>query len=691
MKKYIILSVLLLSLSSCLEDMFPPLIITGSVTNIDKEGAVYHAKITDLGNNNIVEFGFVWDTIHNPTLEKAEKYIFHNQAEVGNFEAKISTSLMALKTYYVRAYIRNEKVTTYGEETSFVSQGGKLPEITSISPVSGNLGDTLVVFGKYFSTRNSVIKFNSITADIIKSYQDSIFVIIPPTLAIKTSAVSITNLNQKIIAKDSFTLISPIVSNFEPKTGTYGDEVTITGKNFLKKPSSVVVLFNYTVATFQIIDDQTIKAIVPDKLDKTNCSIRVIMNNQMAESVEKYSLLPVEISDFSPKTALTGGTITITGRYFSPIISKNKVYIGGVLAKSVSVTKNTLTVTLSLQDSAVYESRNSTVKVDVGGNLSTCNDKLLINDKWFRRANAPSELYSVSSMCSTCITYYDNFYANCFVIGKTAYIGLHNKKDFWNYDTDKDTWRKLKDFPGTPRMKGTGFVYKDKIYFGTGMTGYNSNNIGSLNDWWEYNTTTDSWLKKNNFPLSTYNSIGFSNNNGCFMSNGYKNTYNQNPEYFTFFLQAWKYDPDNDSWKSQTIGSWIDNNLSSMNFWTPCKSIGNEVYVNLGVWENYRSTDRMYIIDSQNGTMKSVADYPKNVNREVISFYINGKVYIRKMGIDSYNDQPFYYYDEQNNKWKYTQTDVYSLLRYGIAFEVGNTGFAGLGESNHLYEFDPNR
>jgi hypothetical protein len=219
MKNYIILSILFLLLSSCLDNVYPPLIITGAVTNIDKDGAVFHTKITDLGKSNVLDFGFVWDTIHNPTIENAEKYIFDTQAEIGNYEAKISGGLIAFKTYYVRAFIRNAEVTTYGQETSFVSNSGKSPEIISISPLTGNLGDTLLVVGKYFSSRSINIKINQINAEIIKSAQDSIYAIIPSTLIKKTSEIILVNLNQTITEKDSFSLISPVINSFEAKPG----------------------------------------------------------------------------------------------------------------------------------------------------------------------------------------------------------------------------------------------------------------------------------------------------------------------------------------------------------------------------------------------------------------------------------------------------------------------------------------
>lgn len=680
MKKYIILSFLFILINSCISDIYPPLIITGAVTNIDKDGAEFHAKITELGKTDIIEFGFVWDTIHNPTIEKAEKYVFHSQAEVGNYVAKVSASLTLLKPIYVRAFIRNAKVTTYGEETSFVSQGGKKPEIISISPALGNLGDTLVIAGKNFSVRSSYVIFDHIVARPFKSIQDSIYVLIPASLNRKTSAVSISIFNQTVIAKDSFTLISSIISNLEPKTGTFGDEVTISGKNFLQNPSSLRVFFDGTLTTFRIIDDQTIKAIVPNELGNANCNIRVIMNNQITESVDKFSLTPVEISDFSPKTALTGGTITITGRYFSPTISKNKVYVGGVLAKSISVTNNTLSVSLSLQDTAVYESRNATVKVDVGGNIRTFDNTLLINDKWFRRANAPLALRSQDLFCTTCAPSYDYNFACCFAIGKTAYIGLNNKKDFWAYNTDKNIWYKLSNFPGVPRIYGSGFVFDNKIYFGTGMSGNYSTNIAALNDWWEYDPASDKWTQKATFiGGARYTLAGYSTSTGCYLSNGFY--WNQN---IGHTVDIWKYNPISDVWNKEIID--LKGLVQTTSYWKLAKVVNDDVYICF-LDNFYGSYPSAFKFNTRSNTFTTIKDFPYEAYslHEAVSMVLNNTVYIR-----TYNSN-FYYYDRTNNSWKFTETKIYSEINNGIAFEVDNIGFAGLGESNQLYEFDPNR
>lgn len=686
MKKIIISFISLLLFLSCLDNIFFPLIITGQVTDVDSLGAVFHAKVTDLGDKDVVEFGFVWDTNKNPTFENSEKYIFPGKATIANYSAKISSGLEKDKKYFVRAFIRNEDVVTYGEETSFFSMGGKKPEILYISPVIGNLRDTIVIVGKYFSSKSSQVNINEISTEIIKVNQDSILAIVPFGLGKKTSAVSIKTLNQIVIAKDSFTLISPVINNFESKNATYGDEITITGKNFSENPASLRVYFDNILSDSHVVDDMTIKATVPDELDNAKSTITIIMNNQSVKSVENFSLLPVEITDFNPKIVLTGGTITINGKYFNPILKRNRVYIGGVLAKPISVTENTLEVKLPLQDTVVYSDRNATVSVVADENTSTLNDKLLINDIWFRRANAPSELFTKYDICANCTPFYHNYKANCFVVGKKAYIGLHGKKIFWCYDTEKNTWHKLMDFPGPPRTDGSGFVFEDKIYFGTGMLNYNT----GISDWWEYDTTTDSWTQKKNLSVPLYTSFGFNNDKGCFLHGGYTYSYNQSSKTFTYILKVWKYNPQNDTWNYQTLGNWIDNTSSGMDFWTPCKALGNIVYVNIGLRMNSRSTNKMYIVDSSNATMNRIADYPTNLDTEAVSFYINGNVFIRKKVVDQ-NNKPFYYYDKENNVWKYVRTELYTPLSYGIAFEIDNIGFTGLGESNHLYEYDPNR
>lgn len=681
MKTKVILSFILVFLYACQETFLPPLIFTGLVSDIDQEGAVFHTKITSLGNREIKAFGFVWDTIPFPTIESAYSYKFHQQAELGSFQAKVSSALIRNKTYYVRAFIQNTETTTYGEEVSFLSMGGKEPEITGIEPLVGNINDTLVVIGKYFGTKDPVVRINRKKAKVVQVSQDSIHVIIPSDLKQKISELTLENLNQFLTAKDSFTLISPEIHDFVSKTGTYGDEVTIIGKNFAEMRASLQVHFHETPAEFEFIDDHTIKAVVPDRLDTAFCGISITMNNQKVKSDQYFSLTPVEIEDFNPKVILTGKTLIITGRNFNPFADKNKVYVGGVLAKTLSVTRTTLTVSLPYQENVLYESRNSSVQVNVGGNIRTFEEKLVINDKWFRLADAPLELRNEYEICATCSPVYDYNSALSFVVGKTAYIGLNGRQSFWAYDTEKNTWRKLADFPGTVRKFAAGFVYGNKIYYGTGESKLLASSF--LNDWWEYDTTTDSWTRKADFIGGGRSNLnGYSNTSGCFLAYGFNwNKYNGYEAYI------WKYNPETDVWAREDID--VKGLLKSARWWM-AESVNDEILVGY-LNSLYDSNYSFYIFNTNLKTFSPITNFPyHNTWGNPNLMVINSTIYVQASDY-SESSKNFYRYDLTTNTWKLTETNIYTDITYGIAFEAGNVGYAGLGTLNHLYEFDPNR
>lgn len=681
MRSKIILSFILVFLYACQETFLPPLIITGLVSDVDQEGAVFHAKITSLGNREINSFGFVWDTIPFPTIESAYSYKFHQPAELGNFQAKVSSALIRDKTYYVRAFIQNTETTTYGEEVSFVSMGGKEPEITGIQPLLGNINDTLVVIGRYFGTKNPIVKINQFVARVLRASQDSIHVIVPPELKEKVSTVKIENLNQIITAKDSFTLISPEIHAIGTKIGFYGDEIVIKGKNFSANPSSLKVFFHVTPSVFEYVDDQTITAVVPEGLDSANCSIGVVMNNQLAESQEQFSVLPVEIEDFSPKVICTGETMIIKGRNFNPIVDKNRVYVGGVHVRTLSVSETTLTVSLPKQNEVRYDSRNAAVRVNVGGNVRTFEEKLVINDKWFRLADAPLELRNENKICATCPSSYYYNYAHSFVVGKSAYIGLNGRQNFWAYDIEQNTWRKLADFPGAVRMSAAGFVYGNKIYYGTGSDALNSSLL--LNDWWEYDTTTDSWVRKADFIGGGRSKLnGYSNTSGCFLAYGFNwNQYNGYEAY------VWKYNPETDVWAREDIDV---KGLQKSARWWMAESVNDEILVGY-LNSLYDSNYSFYIFNTNLKTFSPIANFPyHNTWGNPNLMVLNNTIYIQASDY-SESSKNFYRYDRTTNTWKFTETNIYTDITYGIAFEAGDVGYAGLGTLNHLYEFDPNR
>lgn len=141
-------------------ELLLPTITTDAVSNIEDFSARGNGEITDDGNDNIAEVGFVISTStqddpgNNPPSES--DYELSNK-KIGNFgEETYSISLTDLDSdtqYFVRAYAKNNAGYSYGDEVNFTTEIAK-PIIESIDP-PGALIDTVVNFtihGRNFKT-----------------------------------------------------------------------------------------------------------------------------------------------------------------------------------------------------------------------------------------------------------------------------------------------------------------------------------------------------------------------------------------------------------------------------------------------------------------------------------------------------------------------------------------------------------
>lgn len=421
---------ILLLFISCNQDIKPPLIITGEVTDISTDGAKLHAYVTSLGDAPIQDYGFVWDYSRVPTIEKSEKIILTSGIEKGSFNTDISFGLMPNQKYTVRAFIRNEEFTTYGEAVHFYSLGSKEKgKISSFSPKVGNLLGEIVIYGERFSLNNINVFINNLSATILQHTTDSIRVRVPEGLNKEFSHISVKNLGFTITAKDSFALYKPVIHKIIPETINFGEEVIIQGANFKQSPKTLVVYANDVQLPAQIIDDNNIKVKIPIELN-TDVFLSVKMNNLLTIHPEKLQISPIEITNFEPKTILTGNSLKIYGHNFHPIAENNVVYIGGVKTKATSLNGNVLSVEVPVQDTVIYPSRNVKVEVETLGVRKAFSETLLIDDKWFRNADLPENM--------------ENYYS--FVINGIAYLGLNNTKNLWAFNPQNKQWVKKLHF-----------------------------------------------------------------------------------------------------------------------------------------------------------------------------------------------------------------------------------------------------
>ena len=101
----------------------PPVVVTGSVTDITSGTATVDGSVPDDGGSEITAVGICWNTSPDPTILC---YCTFSGTTTGTFVAKL-TGLSGNTVYYARTYATNSKGTFYGQDVSFKT----LPVITA--------------------------------------------------------------------------------------------------------------------------------------------------------------------------------------------------------------------------------------------------------------------------------------------------------------------------------------------------------------------------------------------------------------------------------------------------------------------------------------------------------------------------------------------------------------------------------
>lgn len=133
-----------------------------------------------------------------------------------------------------------------------------------------------------------------------------------------------------------------------------------------------------------------------------------------------------------------------------------------------------------------------------------------------------------------------------FTIGNKIYTGTGTggggyTKDFWEFDVALNAWTQKANFGGLPKIYAVGLSIGAYGYIGTGVDSAN-NPLGSQ-DFWQYDTTFNTWSQKANLPgAGRSEAMGFSIGNYGYIGVGTSNWG------VGALADFWKYNPITDSW-----------------------------------------------------------------------------------------------------------------------------------------------
>ncbi|HEX6893209.1 MAG TPA: IPT/TIG domain-containing protein, partial [Chryseolinea sp.] len=216
----------------------------------------------------------------------------------------------------------------------------QVPSISSFSPAVGLPGTVVTISGKNFdaTASNNTVKFSSIAATVSEATTTSLKVTVPVE-AVTGKIEVITNDMSAISASDF--VVPPVITDFTPKSGVAGSNVTITGKGFSSTAANNIVAFNGVTATVSAASATSLTVQVPTAGYSGTISVKI--GSASVTTTETFKYHPV-ITAFDPTSGPIDAEITITGSGFNSDPESNLVKIGNVAATVVSSMANELVI-----------------------------------------------------------------------------------------------------------------------------------------------------------------------------------------------------------------------------------------------------------------------------------------------------------------------------------------------------------
>jgi hypothetical protein len=248
-----------------------------------------------------------------------------------SFTVVSATSITAVvgtgKTGNVRVVTANGAITKSG--FTYLAS----PTISAFSPLSAGTGQTVTITGTNFTGATAVSFGGTAATSFTVVSATSITAVVG---AGATGSVSVTTSNGTG-SRAGFTFVSatlaPAITSFTPTSGKTGQVVNLTGTNFT---GATAVSFGGTAATsFTVVSATSINATVGAGASGT---VSVTTASGTGTLAGFTYLPPPTITSFSPTSAGTGQTVTITGTNFTGVTGVN---FGGTAATSFTVVSAT--------------------------------------------------------------------------------------------------------------------------------------------------------------------------------------------------------------------------------------------------------------------------------------------------------------------------------------------------------------
>ncbi len=418
-----------------------PYVITNSPT-VNSNGAEFSADLTNIGNQEIVQYGFVWSTESNPTIQDYNK-LFDDKANKGIYTCNVNSGLAEGQTYYVRAYILTDQYEVYGNVRSFSSHGSLPPVIEDFEPKFGPIGTEVIIEGKNFALlkNENKVKFGDVEVIVDSVSENSLIVTIPHITTPEMVQVTVETAGMTVTSQDSFDLWFPwkklgtfSINIYNAASFSNGDKGYVIQRN-----SSYLQEYNPQTNTFSSHGSLPESSSSYPLAAYSDTKVVVLLNSNVYE---------LDLNSFN-WSLITNYTKSRTAEDYLYYIN-NEIYIG------------------SLIDETLFKYNEN-------------------NNTWISvTASNVHETYSYSYVT------YNNF-------GYIYYSYFPGNTSVSRFNPSDNSWDYITSFPCTSQYGSCQFNIKNNLYAGLGKTsdwgeGYANNQI------WEYNLENNKWTRYSDCP-----------------------------------------------------------------------------------------------------------------------------------------------------------------------------------------------
>lgn len=263
-----------------------------------------------------------------------------------------------------------------------------------------------------------------------------------------------------------------------------------------------------------------------------------------------------------------------------------------------------------------------------------------------------------------------------FSIGNKGYAGCGTDDagtfyaDMWEFDPATNSWTQKADFGGGVRYLGTSFNINDKGYAGLGIAG----SYDWRTDFWEFDPIANTWTRKNDFAGGPrYTAIGFSIGNFGYIGTG---NYRISPAYPANYLNDfWQYEPTQDTWLRKADVP-EQGRTNAFGF-----ALGSKGYIGGGFYYYDTRKKDFYEYDPAYNRWTRKQDLPGTERYGAVCFTIGENGYVTTgWNYSGLND--LWQYNTVAESWS-QKTSLPASERYVAAsFSIGNKGYLGLGGNN---------